>query len=555
MAVPTAWFVRSSASDLNSAGSDADAAVMGTANGVVVGTNLSDVGGGFNALGSNGLGINLQVGGNSEIRGYTVVDDNNITLDAAPSAGNGTYAYKIGGARKTIKKVVQTGTDQNAKFAANNSVGIKGGTYTENVVTPAAACRMFSSDGVEWVIDGTGGAAGSDCLVISGQAVTVRDGAAINAVDDGFVLGSAAASTLFKCRAQACGGNGVELGSGARRVSFCKVIASVGAQINESSGAAIIEGCGVDGGTTHGLVSTTGALTVNDNVFSDNGGDGWNQNGTVTTALFVYSNTFEGNTGSGIEFVTALGVATSSRFLNNLVTNNGDYGIKSTAGAQTNPYATDYNDYFGNTTGARLNFDAGTNDIATDPQYVAAASDDYTPQALAVSRGGYSALGTSNKVPIGAVVGPAGGGYPSEDDVRDGTVFGSASEFTGNLVLPVDDDVEFGVGYGTSGTEFTGTVTLPTEASVRDGAQYGADGTEFTGTLELPIENDVRDGVQYGSGGTEFEGNVVLPGVGDVKDGVQYGASGTEFTGTLAATGGVVTTGVFPPQRGRASTR
>lgn len=48
---------------------------------------------------------------------------------------------------------------------------------------------------------------------------------------------------------------------------------------------------------------------------------------------------------------------------------------------------------------------------------------------------------------------------------------------------PIEDDVRFGVSYG-SGT-YTGTLTLPDDADVRFGITYGADGTEFTGTLAV----------------------------------------------------------------------
>lgn len=44
--------------------------------------------------------------------------------------------------------------------------------------------------------------------------------------------------------------------------------------------------------------------------------------------------------------------------------------------------------------------------------------------------------------------------YPSENDVRDGTVFGTI--YTGNLELPIESDVLLGVQYGSNGTEFTG---------------------------------------------------------------------------------------------------
>lgn len=61
---------------------------------------------------------------------------------------------------------------------------------------------------------------------------------------------------------------------------------------------------------------------------------------------------------------------------------------------------------------------------------------------------------------------PAGGGYPAENDVRDGTTFGASSEYEGNLALPAEANVVPGVGYGSEGTEFEGSADLPALSSV-----------------------------------------------------------------------------------------
>jgi hypothetical protein len=78
---------------------------------------------------------------------------------------------------------------------------------------------------------------------------------------------------------------------------------------------------------------------------------------------------------------------------------------------------------------------------------------------------------------IGSLVGmashglfaPAGGScdYPAEDDVRDGVVYADAA-LTGNLILPDEDEVELGVGYGANGTEFEGSLECeaPVDPSV-----------------------------------------------------------------------------------------
>lgn len=52
-----------------------------------------------------------------------------------------------------------------------------------------------------------------------------------------------------------------------------------------------------------------------------------------------------------------------------------------------------------------------------------------------------------------------GSGYPVEDDVENGVVFGASGEFTGTVVLPAEADVKLGVDYGANGTEFEGELT------------------------------------------------------------------------------------------------
>lgn len=112
-------------------------------------------------------------------------------------------------------------------------------------------------------------------------------------------------------------------------------------------------------------------------------------------------------------------------------------------------------------------------------------------------------------------------------------------------VFPSEDDVQLGVQYGpVTGIEFTGNLVLPTEAQVEDGIGFGASGTEFTGTLgascDYPLEEDVEDGVVYGN--TTKTGEFAVPDESTVETSVQFGgAGGTEFTGTLSVVNSDVT--------------
>jgi hypothetical protein len=157
---------------------------------------------------------------------------------------------------------------------------------------------------------------------------------------------------------------------------------------------------------------------------------------------------------------------------------------------------------------------------------------------------------------------PPVGGYPSEVDVRDGSIYGALNEFTGQLDLPSVDDVRLTVMFDSSsktGTvrvppadkvedgyaydandSLTGTLTVgggyPDATDVRDAVVYGA-ASEFTGSLDLPNINKVRAGVVF-DGGTKM-GNSVQPPENKVEDGTGYGSLGTEFTGALDIGGNI----------------
>jgi hypothetical protein len=71
---------------------------------------------------------------------------------------------------------------------------------------------------------------------------------------------------------------------------------------------------------------------------------------------------------------------------------------------------------------------------------------------------------------------------PAIADVREGTVFDNETK-TGTLeiaTIPSEDDVRDGVVFGENDS-LTGNLTSPAEADVKLGEQYGANGNEFTG--------------------------------------------------------------------------
>lgn len=139
----------------------------------------------------------------------------------------------------------------------------------------------------------------------------------------------------------------------------------------------------------------------------------------------------------------------------------------------------------------------------------------------------------------------AGGNYPAEAEVLEGTVYGNINQFTGILDpdagIPDVSKVRDGVVFGSSG-QFTGISQMPVVSTVLSGIGYGASGTEYTGTLQVtgtpvpiyPSVENVLIGVQFGS-----VGDVPMIGVYEpahasvVKLDEYYGAYGTEYVGDL----------------------
>lgn len=405
----TAWYCRTTGNNLNSGGHDSDTARVtrdSATPGTVAAAVLTDAGATYVTSGVLVTdAVNLQIAGASVICEILSVDsETQITLTTSP--GDGSYNYRIGGARAAINKVVNSGAGNNARITNADTVGIKGGTYTENTITPSATLLLYSSDEVEWVVDGTGGGAGSDGWA-GGQNVSMRLGAFINCVDDG-ILSSTGTPTLRLVRLQSNGGDGIHLGNSVLAAHFCTFLANGAIGINGAgNGAITVENCRIDGNTGRGMSLSAGTQLIQDNLVVDNGSDGILLPATGGTYSYFINNTVEGNAGDGMELSSTTSLGAGSLIINNLFTNNASaYGVNSSAGAQTNMYYVRSNGYFGNGTAGRNNFNAGTGDITTDPVYTNAGSDDYTIASTGPAYlTGYSALGGNNKINIGAVQG------------------------------------------------------------------------------------------------------------------------------------------------------
>lgn len=399
------WYVRTGGSDLNSGSTDTDAASQSGASGAVVGTTLTEVGA-FAAAAATGA-INLQDAGNSLIRTYTKVNNDSITLDSAPTSGDGTYAWKIGGARAAIKKVVTTGAGNNAKIASGDLVLVQTGTYTENVVAPASGVLVYGNGGFA-TIDGTGGGAGSDCLAGPGTYYAA-DIVCQNAVDIGIVSLAGGGAILSRCKALTCGGSGAGWCQDEWVLCTFRGNGSHGAYVSGTNGRIVDSECAENSGS--GIYGGNGWTVICNTLVYDNGSNGFTWTSAPGAKFSCAGNTFEGNTGDGIQMdLVSCVPSVGASIVNNIFSNNSAYGIDSSAGAQTNVLkaVVSHNLFYGNGTASNRNFTEGTNAVTTDPQFTDAAGDDYSIKfAGGAYKAGYSPFKnpTLNALNIGAVPG------------------------------------------------------------------------------------------------------------------------------------------------------
>ena len=135
------------------------------------------------------------------------------------------------------------------------------------------------------------------------------------------------------------------------------------------------------------------------------------------SSVVIQENTIDGNGGDGVQLTT-----TSARksLVNNQLTNNGGFGISCTAGSngceslqEKGPVA--YNNFFGNTSGARSNWPVGESELGVDPQYVNRAGLNWCLNNL-TNQGGPPGLGevfpgsTTASFLVPGVCQPDGGG-------------------------------------------------------------------------------------------------------------------------------------------------
>jgi len=124
--------------------------------------------------------------------------------------------------------------------------------------------------------------------------------------------------------------------------------------------------CGGDGITVSGA---SPAFIIEDSIFSYNAGDGIDVAGTSNVT--IKNCTFHGNTNNGLR-LTSANVSPRVKVINNIFSENGNYGINCDHATSPHLPFVEYNDFYTNTSGTVNGMIAGLSgtNLTLDPQFV-----------------------------------------------------------------------------------------------------------------------------------------------------------------------------------------
>lgn len=327
---------------------------------------------------------------------YVRPDGNNANTGLADTAA---------GAWATVKYALQFATNGVVLNGDTINVVADQGAYTENAITIDRALIVKGLRGVA-TVDGTGGGAGSD-IITHGVNASFFNFLVKNAVDKGYAWTGSIA--LFRlCGATGCGGAGFYRTHGSYATRYCYARANgIGFQEDSAGLTHDYFMCEAGDNTSHNFMGGDANTNCNNCLSYDSGGDALNLLTAPGINSTICNNTFDGCV-DGLD--TAGTPSAGSLFLNNNISNMSGVGAKAVGlGTQVS----NYNNFYGNGTD-RTNWPTGANDTASDPLFVSASTDDYTPgSGSPLIQTGYTPFKSPNKLNMGAVVQNPGGGGSS----------------------------------------------------------------------------------------------------------------------------------------------
>jgi hypothetical protein len=314
-------------------------------------------------------------------------------------------------------------------YASSITDGFQGFTAAGALVTTNMATLAYSS---------TFG------LIVSGNFITVENLNVTGTFSGKLFSVTGSSCAIVRCVAVNSSTNAaavaLSLGTSTEQAISCDSTnsgASGGSVSLFIASTASAEACRIKGGPAHGVILSGGGMLTNSTVFGS-GSVGVNVTTTSANPL-IANNTIVGNTSDGIAIITANTVM--QRIYNNLITDNGGYGINGESA--TNSICGAYN---------RLDRNSlGSINLATD----SFASVNYSPNVtVSTATAEFVASGSNNY-----------------------------------RLLSASPAVGAGIHYGSSIGAWQRYVSLPGAGSVSNGTTYGQDNTnvgsfnELTGTL------------------------------------------------------------------------
>lgn len=357
--------------------------------------------------------VNVTGGTNATAGLYeiTAASSTTWTLDRNWCSGAVTNgAGNMGGAFATPQKAFT------AMTVAGQSTWIKSGTYT----TATGWTFAFTSGGIsDYVVvrgyTSTRGdrstrpilrATAGSFTVVALQASIFLDNLEIDGNSQTSIRGVAGGdyNGLFDCVVRNCTNSGIVLSTSYTKIARCEVTGCTtsGAAVN---GCTLIEGCYIHDNTVAGISGSP--YSVIDCVVANNTGassDGINL--TNNFIALVTGNTVHGNGRHGI--IVAY-TTMSGPIVNNLITNNGGYGLafgNSPTNSTSFFFQGNYNAFRSNTSGSRQYVQAGDHDVtlSADP-YTDAAGGDFSLNNTAGGGAACRAAGFPGVFPGGTTTG------------------------------------------------------------------------------------------------------------------------------------------------------
>lgn len=461
MAVPTITFNSSTGSDTQASGAGPATALFGTGAALASNTSIDLSADAPTLTGVDITGLaTIWVATSSGRQHFKITNVNNttkiVTVDDAAAVTESGRTWGIGGKRATWDAAssrrlftndakagwtIQTETNQaitSTTINCNSAIGdmnsARGPITVKGTITAKASRVVISTVGNiniltasqnNWMFrnmlfscsSGTKTNNTGITQTNNSRGIVVQNCGNLEATPcyNGFFRGTSGfhSATIVDCEWDGCVAVGISAFSGGGStvaIDSCSVSRNGGDGIYLNSQAAFsVTNCFICDNVGDGIdleasfsVDDYGPRVIAHNTFDDNGESAidWDNNPDMFGGVCIHSNFFTNNTGTAVI-------------------------APSTSGTTTNNMAVglfDYNVYFGNG-GTVSNITLGANDLtAVDPDYVDAASNDWTPQAAGVVGAAYPGIGNNfpgTSTPNNNFPGPAqssgGGGGATEN--------------------------------------------------------------------------------------------------------------------------------------------